>query len=61
MRTFTPAILDLMDERFVQFLSKDGLEETDSVFPIPTEISAMLSVGMRVKNLPQQMVWNDVF
>ena len=57
MWAFTPDVLELLEKRFVRFLSDGGLEEEKSEFLIPTEIGAMLSDGVKVKVLPTNSPW----
>ena len=53
MWAFTPDVLDLLEKRFVRFLSEGGLENSKSEFLIPTEVGAMLCDGVKVKVLPR--------
>ena len=57
MWAFTPDVLELLEERFIQFLSDGGLVEPNSEFLIPTEIGAVLSDGVKVKVLPTPGKW----
>lgn len=57
MWAFTSDVLELLEERFIQFLSDGGLVEPNSAFLIPTEIGAMLSDGVKVKVLPTPSKW----
>lgn len=56
MWAFTPDVLDRMEDRFVEFLSRE-LDNPKSEFLIPTEVGGMLSQGVRVQVLPTDSRW----
>lgn len=56
MWAFTPDILVRMEERFVEFLSRE-LDKPKSEFLIPTEVGGMLSQGVQVQVLPTDSRW----
>lgn len=57
MWAFTPDVLDVLEERFVSFLTEGGLENPKSEFLIPTEVGGMLSDGVKVRVLPTTSQW----
>lgn len=56
MWAFTPDVLERMEERFLNFLSRE-LNNQKSEFLIPTEIGGMLSQGVQVQVLPTDSHW----
>lgn len=56
MWAFTPDVLDRMEARFTEFLSRE-LENPKSEFLIPTEIGGMLAQGVEVQVLPTDSRW----
>ena len=56
MWAFTPDVLERMEERFVEFLSRE-LNNPKSEFLIPTEVGGMLRQGVRVQVLPTDSRW----